>query len=102
MIRRPPGSTLFPYTSLFGSQRVVRAQGQVALGDRVRTHGFARHAAERAGEHVAADQRAGGDLISEGRIVRAIALTSDKHTYRLRALRDLLYRRLLRQTGDRA
>src|SRR3712207_8665742 len=33
MIRRPPRSTLFPYTTLFRSQR-VRAQRAVALADR--------------------------------------------------------------------
>src|SRR3712207_7618689 len=27
MIRRPPRSTLFPYTTLFRSERVVRAEG---------------------------------------------------------------------------
>src|SRR2546430_11691874 len=28
MIRRPPRSTLFPYTTLFRSQQVVRAHGE--------------------------------------------------------------------------
>src|SRR5256885_8456057 len=32
MIRRPPRSTLFPYTTLFRSLRVLPAGGDVALG----------------------------------------------------------------------
>src|SRR5256885_8813808 len=34
MIRRPPRSTLFPYTTLFRSPRQVRAQLQEKLGPR--------------------------------------------------------------------
>src|SRR2546422_4748744 len=34
MIRRPPRSTLFPYTTLFRSPRLARVEGlQVVLGD---------------------------------------------------------------------
>src|SRR2546429_2756020 len=36
MIRRPPRSTLFPYTTLFRSPAVVAADGRLhAVGDRV-------------------------------------------------------------------
>src|SRR3712207_7078469 len=35
MIRRPPRSTLFPYTTLFRSQDGVAAAQHVALGDAV-------------------------------------------------------------------
>src|SRR3712207_8599773 len=34
MIRRPPRSTLFPYTTLFRSRRVLARGGQPAGGDR--------------------------------------------------------------------
>src|SRR3712207_8743087 len=37
MIRRPPRSTLFPYTTLFRSQRVLRREG-VALMSLVKRH----------------------------------------------------------------
>src|SRR2546427_7720534 len=33
MIRRPPRSTLFPYTTLFRSRRLVEAQGVEVQGD---------------------------------------------------------------------
>src|SRR5256886_12270167 len=32
MIRRPPRSTLFPYTTLFRSQRKIRLAGRIELG----------------------------------------------------------------------
>src|SRR3712207_8641542 len=41
MIRRPPRSTLFPYTTLFRSVDVDQARGVVALP--VRAHGVALH-----------------------------------------------------------
>src|SRR5256885_10057153 len=37
MIRRPPRSTLFPYTTLFRSLRALRAGGFTPLYDRVET-----------------------------------------------------------------
>src|SRR6266496_716677 len=36
MIRRPPRSTLFPYTTLFRSRWRLRERGRAALGERVR------------------------------------------------------------------
>src|SRR5260370_31525735 len=55
MIRRPPRSTLFPYTTLFRSRVALRVQGDVAtpqhglaLLDRVRPP---RHRADRSEEH---------------------------------------------------
>src|SRR2546426_5308277 len=44
MIRRPPRSTLFPYTTLFRSQRLVRFEdvgGRLPLGRRDEAHGAA-------------------------------------------------------------
>src|SRR2546422_1388524 len=39
MIRRPPRSTLFPYTTLFRSDRVQRARADVAVDDAQRREG---------------------------------------------------------------
>src|SRR3712207_8035545 len=41
MIRRPPRSTLFPYTTLFRSEGAVRAEGDVPDGVGVAGEGFA-------------------------------------------------------------
>src|SRR3712207_8007048 len=45
MIRRPPRSTLFPYTTLFRSLAEVARRAGVALDPKVFTIGFARRAA---------------------------------------------------------
>src|SRR2546430_17701967 len=41
MIRRPPRSTLFPYTTLFRSDAAQRREGAEALGDRVDLEDYA-------------------------------------------------------------
>src|SRR6266446_10018395 len=39
MIRRPPRSTLFPYTTLFRSRREARPDLLIGVGDRAAHHG---------------------------------------------------------------
>src|SRR3712207_8108227 len=85
MIRRPPRSTLFPYTTLFRSDVVVEDVG--ALGDHLRQ----RHhlAAEVRGEHL--DLAAGGlaaDLADH-------ADRSEEHTSELQSRQYLVCRLLL-------
>src|SRR3712207_7881877 len=41
MIRRPPRSTLFPYTTLFRSPRTTRAQAMDALSSQASAGGYA-------------------------------------------------------------
>src|SRR5687768_17627907 len=48
MIRRPPRSTLFPYTTLFRSRAAARAEAR-ELGQDHRRQGAARRAADPAG-----------------------------------------------------
>src|SRR2546428_8631916 len=76
MIRRPPRSTLFPYTTLFRS-----------LGDRARRRG--RAARPRA---VVADQAAPED---DAREARARRERSEEHTSELQSRSDLVCRLLL-------
>src|SRR3712207_6866981 len=38
MIRRPPRSTLFPYTTLFRSEAALEEEARADAGDRVATH----------------------------------------------------------------
>src|SRR3712207_7372038 len=61
MIRRPPRSTLFPYTTLFRSARVLRRQRRLPL-PRAGVRGAALRPGGRARRRVAADRRGGGDL----------------------------------------
>src|SRR2546425_10295895 len=79
MIRRPPRSTLFPYTTLFRSRRVLsgRPRGPIAEGPlpaRDRAVGIAALVAEAAGERGAArGERRDRGLVGGGRDVRRTA-----------------------------
>src|SRR5215208_7606949 len=64
MIRRPPRSTLFPYTTLFRSPPTVRAEGR-------RSRTPARHARRRSEEHTS-------ELQSRGHLVCRLLLEKKK------------------------
>src|SRR5256886_10085255 len=53
MIRRPPRSTLFPYTTLFRSTVAVRSGGERALAEVIDAYGSAAETAARAPERIA-------------------------------------------------
>src|SRR5687767_15599681 len=85
MIRRPPRSTLFPYTTLFRSQ----------TADRHRQHGIRPHPVQRASER-------GGRLGLERRVrggrhpaQPAGGVRSEEHTSELQSLAYLVCRLLL-------
>src|SRR5688572_32681296 len=81
LIRRPPRSTLFPYTTLFRSQRLFRdAELGGGLGDR-QTH------------HVVQHQR---DALRLGQAIEALdELRSEEHTSELQSQSNLVCRLLL-------
>src|SRR3712207_7427097 len=59
MIRRPPRSTLFPYTTLFRSQgraRAARARGEGRPGGAVRAGGLRAHARAHPGPRLGGDR----------------------------------------------
>src|SRR5262245_64377963 len=90
MVRRPPRSTLFPYTTLFRSQNqdgAVRRRGVVlCLADRAGTRVAA----------VAAVQPHGRSHLQSGARGRRItARRSEEHTSELQSLRHLVCRLLL-------
>src|SRR5260370_30470032 len=78
MIRRPPRSTLFPYTTLFRSKKFADLAG-VAPAHRD------------AGQ----DQRAGVDLVRGDFGVLVLALRSEEHTSELQSHLNLVCRLLL-------
>src|SRR3712207_8296577 len=83
MIRRPPRSTLFPYTTLFRSPR----QGSVPrAGDGGSRRGCA---AQRSRPGPARDR------VSGRRLVRALAGRSEEHTSELQSRQYLVCRLLL-------
>src|SRR5258707_7301245 len=90
MIRRPPRSTLFPYTTLF------RSHGAAPRHDRVTEHGRRRH---RGNDHLPARAGGGGtgaDPIAAGR------LRSEEHTSELQSRQYLVCRLLLEKKTSRS
>src|SRR3712207_7048798 len=95
MIRRPPRSTLFPYTTLFRSARVAAGE------DRGRCAPQAAHQRGAAGAAQAADR---------GRLVRALhaqglpgpeaVLRSEEHTSELQSRQYLVCRLLLEKKNS--
>src|SRR2546422_8348614 len=95
MIRRPPRSTLFPYTTLFRSQRVAEVGGQPhAPFDDVLARALERHVLRPHGEHAggAGRGRAGTRAqSSQG----GLDQRSEEHTSELQSRLHLVCRLLL-------
>src|SRR5690349_22701127 len=92
MIRRPPRSTLFPYTTLFRSRRGGRRLGGEQLGRRgLRPRGGVVRAL-------------GAPFFRPGRALpfgRRRLLRSEEHTSELQSRRDLVCRLLLEKKKNR-
>src|SRR3712207_7831721 len=97
MIRRPPRSTLFPYTTLFRSDAQVRAGADVAAG--ILDERQADHAADPVLRDVeGAGQRRSQALAHHPRVPR-----SEEHTSELQSRQYLVCRLLLekkKKTGQ--
>src|SRR3712207_7479059 len=89
MIRRPPRSTLFPYTTLFRSDRGQRLQPQDAVRQLHRPQSLPE---EGAGEAWA---RRRGDLDEHHRLQGQRAARSEEHTSELQSRQYLVCRLLL-------
>src|SRR5258705_3470838 len=83
MIRRPPRSTLFPYTTLFRSHPLRRGAGQMATG--------LRHGARRDARVAHQDAGRVPGLHRFGEVLER----SEEHTSELQSLRHLVCRLLL-------
>src|SRR3712207_7021937 len=83
MIRRPPRSTLFPYTTLFRSDRHLRAGRQLVVARAGERHGVAQ-----AGVDGTLAALPGGDD-------RRMALRSEEHTSELQSRQYIVCRLLL-------
>src|SRR2546421_12005500 len=79
MIRRPPRSTLFPYTTLFRSHGVVGAEA-VLVPVTARAAGDAQPVV---------------DLVRDGRVAQPAVTRSEEHTSELQSRSDLVCRLLL-------
>src|SRR5258705_9688158 len=89
MIRRPPRSTLFPYTTLF------RSALQLELVGHARERLFLRAREDRSGDRVVDDRQLRAALLCSGRGERVKKGRSEEHTSELQSLRHLVCRLLL-------
>src|SRR2546425_7065523 len=95
MIRRPPRSTLFPYTTLFRSRRRVdthflaleRLGADVSLGDAYKLEGKLK------GADIFLDEPSVTG--TENALMAAVTLRSEEHTSELQSLAYLVCRLLL-------
>src|SRR5688572_31874162 len=74
MIRRPPRSTLFPYTTLFRSGTVTCALGTIADEGTATVQILVRPSAARSEEHTS-------ELQSQSNLVCRLLLEKKKHTH---------------------
>src|SRR2546422_3481308 len=88
MIRRPPRSTLFPYTTLFRSHQVIRHPGGVSGG------------VEQETSDLPADQLDPAEQLDPGRESQG-ALRSEEHTSELQSRLHLVCRLLLEKKKER-
>src|SRR2546425_6870925 len=93
MIRRPPRSTLFPYTTLFRSRAAARFQGDAIE----RRHDCAGIAAERLADVTAEQDR----CVPSSRAHRWPSARSEEHTSELQSLAYLVCRLLLEKKKNR-
>src|SRR2546425_7811556 len=97
MIRRPPRSTLFPYTTLFRSHRGARAVSPEPLPDVIADPERIRHDGERRVHRAARGEEARVDDVE-------VVDRSEEHTSELQSLAYLVCRLLLekkkKQTDD--
>src|SRR5437899_8805041 len=85
MIRRPPRSTLFPYTTLFRSERGILARAILEHERHAAGRSDARDGGRREGEDLGLGHA--GQLL--------VQLRSEEHTSELQSLRHLVCRLLL-------
>src|SRR2546421_6201351 len=89
MIRRPPRSTLFPYTTLFRSPAPVKGRDVV--------HGVvgAEAVLVPVTARAAGDAQPVVDLVRDGRVAQPAVTRSEEHTSELQSRSDLVCRLLL-------
>src|SRR5438034_8699833 len=87
MLRRPPRSTLFPYTTLFRSQRRGQADLPERASQRIALDAGLRHAHD---DGIPADF-----IVTTGDMLQVTMTRSEEHTSELQSHSDLVCRLLL-------
>src|SRR3712207_7334776 len=102
MIRRPPRSTLFPYTTLFRSAMAVRADGRLAAPDELDGGDGRRHGEGEGRERVTApsDVVFGDFILSSPDTAPSDHERSEEHTSELQSRQYLVCRLLLEKKKE--
>src|SRR2546430_8016241 len=96
MIRRPPRSTLFPYTTLFRSVEIAERGGGVTATIRTEREGLEREQVIVAIENIGVSA-----IVSRDQNVRlAIVVRSEEHTSELQSQSNLVCRLLLEKKKE--
>src|SRR3712207_8675690 len=97
MIRRPPRSTLFPYTTLFRSERIGRGTGLLEAAVGLADQGLERlgHVRQRRREDADAPREAAGDDVVGDNDLVLRRFRSEEHTSELQSRQYLVCRLLL-------
>src|SRR5260221_5147755 len=93
MIRRPPRSTLFPYTTLFRSRIRTFAAAPTALISFRQTRACATHSAS--------EYSARSAVVHPSKCVERAALRSEEHTSELQSHSDIVCRLLLEKKKNK-
>src|SRR3712207_8688903 len=96
MIRRPPRSTLFPYTTLFRSKAAVITGGDSGIGRAVAL-AFAREGADVLISYLEAEEP---DAEETARVVEESGKRSEEHTSELQSRQYLVCRLLLEKKNN--
>src|SRR5688572_32002840 len=98
MIRRPPRSTLFPYTTLFRSQQMVGVQNRVVIGVDDLLSRAAAQVVVQAGRLVAGERGRVAPKVARPMVAHLMQheqLRSEEHTSELQSQSNLVCRLLL-------
>src|SRR5258708_15608195 len=102
MIRRPPRSTLFPYTTLFRSDTIRAADYLVDLGPHAGVRGGQIIAAGTVTEVMANPKSLTGQFLNGTQSIRVPKVRSEEHTSELQSPDHLVCRLLLEKKTSSA
>src|SRR3712207_7465702 len=94
MIRRPPRSTLFPYTTLFRSRRAIRQEGSPADRVRLRRSRYGPSVGQPPGRRQGARRKSSYGEADSGESAASVG-RSEEHTSELQSRQYLVCRLLL-------
>src|SRR3712207_8906464 len=102
MIRRPPRSTLFPYTTLFRSQAIERAEFAEQVIDLRRDVEGHHRGREKTPHEIGIDAGIAHEVLLVDLVERVVGRRSEEHTSELQSRQYLVCRLLLEKKNTAA